>query len=391
MLKTFPLLSRAETTALKHPKEVFCFSRNGAGEWSADENVARSEAVSYFYFPDSYVDANYDLLAGIKTFQKIPEEDNVADFPLYLSAIKQHEQKTGKKTRADIITFRGIMTKLLTLPYNLNNQIQLYVVAFDGQLFIKNDDELDMKNRAAEATKNSPDQDRYLQVCEYGGYKFETLVTLPKPWAECSRASIEKRNKKVVSNYEQYISVVTTGIGKVRTLLAGEVDCVWDYLPDEKDDDVLSHYVELKTSRAIDKPHQVATFEKKLFRTWAQCFLLGIKRIVYGFRDDKHILRDVEIYNTEEVPLLIKNNNIPQNGAKIVCINALKWYGAVLEWIHKSIDLGDELKAYKITYDPGLRTFSLAECIGDENKTLRGGALLTEDFKEWRKQLAEKP
>lgn len=387
MLKTFPLLSRAETTALKQPREVFSYCRNIGGEWITDEHVSKTEALNYFYLPDSYVDKQMDLQGGFKTFQKIPEEENVANFPLYLDAIQKHEQKTGKKVKADIITFRGIMTKLLTLPYNLNKPIQLYAIAFDGQIFIKNDDEVDLRLRAEEEAKNDEKTARYMKVCEYGGYKFETLVTLPKPWAECSRKTIESRNKKVVNNYEQYISVVRTGIGKVKTLLAGEVDCVWDYVPEEKGDDVLSHYVELKTSRAITTPNQSGTFEKKLFGAWAQCFLLGIKRIVYGFRNDNHMLTDVEVYNTEEVPVLIKDSNLPIKGPKIVCVNALKWYGAVLEWLHKSIEIGDELKAYKVSYDPGSRTFLLTECVGDENKELRGGGILTEEFKVWRQQL----
>lgn len=388
MLKTFPLLSRAETTALKQPKEVFSFSRKIDGEWCTDEQYLKEEAISYFYLPDAYVDRQLDLQGGFKNFQKIPESDNVAQFGPFLEAIQKHEQKTGKKIKTDIVSFRGIMTLLLTLPYNLNDAIELYVVPFDGQLFIKNDDEASLKRRAQQDSELDEEKQRYMKLCEYGGYKFETLVTLPKPWAQCSRSAIEKRNKKVVNNYEQYISVVRTGIGKVRTLLAGEVDCVWDYVPEDKEDDILKHYVELKTSRIIAKPHQAATFEKKLFKTWAQCFLLGIKRIVYGFRDDNHILKDVEVYDTEEVPVLIKDNTLPLNGAKIVCVNALKWYGAVLEWIHKSIDLSDELKSYKISYDPRSRTFSLSECVGDINKELRNGKLLTEEFKVWRKQLA---
>lgn len=387
MLKTFPILSRAETTALKQPKEVFSFSRKIDGEWSTDEQYLKDEALSYFYLPDSFVDRHIDLQGGFKTFQKIPELENVAQFGPYLEAIQKHEQKTGKKVKADIITFRGIMTLLLALPYNLNDHIELYAIPFDGQLFIKNDDEAKMKRRAQEDAGVDAEKSRYMDLCEYGGYKFETVVTLPKPWAQCSRNTIEKRSKKVVNNYEQYISVVRTGIGKVRTLLAGEVDCVWDYLPSDKEDDVLQHYVELKTSRTIANPNHAGNFEKKLFKTWAQCFLLGIKRIVYGFRDENHILKDVEVYDTEEVPLLIKDNTLPSKGPKIVCVNALKWYGAVLEWIHKSIDLTDELKAYKISYDPGSRTFLLAECVGDINKELRGGQLLTEEFKVWRKQL----
>lgn len=56
------------------------------------------------------------------------------------------------------------------------------------------------------------------------GYKFETLSTLPAPWAETSRDFIEDRENQVVNNKEQYCSVVRTGIGKSVLCLGGEVD-----------------------------------------------------------------------------------------------------------------------------------------------------------------------
>lgn len=387
MLKLLPLQARLESTALKQPKELFSYSRNIDGDWDLDE-AASKDALGYFYFPDTFVEHRYDLQGGFKSFKRIPEEQNKADFPLFLAAIQQHEQTTGKKTKADIITFRGLMTRLLTLPYNMNSGFLMYVVGYDGQLFIKNDDEFDAAEREKEKAELElqPEKQRFRDVCEYGGYKFETLVTLPKPWAQCSRSSIEKRHKRVVNNYEQYISVVRTGIGKVKTLLAGEVDCAWDYVP--SDDNVLPHYVELKTSREISTPAQAVNFERKLFRTWAQCFLLGITKIVYGFRDDQHILTNVEMYNTDEVPVMLKDSELPRGQApKFLCVQALKWYGAVLEWLQENVDASDELKAYKVTYDLGSRTFLLTECVGDDNRRLRHGDILTEEFKSWREEL----
>ena len=56
------------------------------------------------------------------------------------------------------------------------------------------------------------------------GYKFETLSTLPAPWAETSREFIENRENEVVNNKAQYCSVVRTGIGKSVLCLGGEVD-----------------------------------------------------------------------------------------------------------------------------------------------------------------------
>jgi len=56
------------------------------------------------------------------------------------------------------------------------------------------------------------------------GYKFETLSLLPDQWDPTPRHYIEGREDMVVNNYAQYCSVVKTGIGKAKMIIAGEVD-----------------------------------------------------------------------------------------------------------------------------------------------------------------------
>lgn len=56
------------------------------------------------------------------------------------------------------------------------------------------------------------------------GYKFETVSVLSEPWDAASRETIEARESDVVNNNPQYCSLVRTGIGNIRMLLAGEVD-----------------------------------------------------------------------------------------------------------------------------------------------------------------------
>lgn len=377
MMKTFPLNSRSKTTALKQPKELYSFSRDIDGEWQYDEEVLKKEALPYYYLPDNSIDSQIDLGAGYSKFKKIPAEQNVADFGALLKSIIQYEKNQQEKIKSiDIITFRGILTKLLTLPYNLKDGFEFYISGYDGQLFMKNNDEFDFQKPTS--------KDEYAERCEYSGYKFETISTLPKPWSECSRSTIDKRSKKVVNNYEQYISVVSSGVGQTGILLAGEVDCVYDYIP-ENSKNISGHYVELKTSKVIEHNGQVVNFEKKLFKTWAQSFLIGIRKIIYGFRDENLILRSVEVFKTDEIPILMKENPINQtNPNKIVFINAIKWYGAVIEWINNEIDHNDESKSYKLSYDPGSRSLSLIEVDYETNKKLRNGDLLTQEFKAWR-------
>ncbi|RKP31976.1 putative suppressor of exonuclease defects [Metschnikowia bicuspidata] len=388
-MKTFQLSNRSEKTALKQPKELFSYSRNNDATWNVDEEVSKKEALSYFYFPDSEVAQQYDLTRGFDSFNQIPELLNVAHFPSYLQAIQNHEQSQGKKVKADIITFRGIMTKLFCLPFARSEPLELFALVYDKQIFIKNDDEHALKLREKKEAEMPPDQRERSRKFEYAGYKFETLTTIPRPWAECTRQEIDGRKNKAVSNYEQYISVVTTGIGKVKTLLAGEVDCLWDYIPEEGES-VLPHYVELKTTSEVTSTAQVGSFERKLFKTWAQCFLLGIKRIVYGFRSVDLKLEGVEVYDTEEIPIFLKESNIERKGKdRLSCVDALKWYGAVLEWLVENINVHNDRTAYRISYSPYSGKIRLGQCSKKEHEVVINGGILTEEFKQWRTSLKE--
>ncbi|CAI5757437.1 unnamed protein product [Candida verbasci] len=383
-----PINTRAKTTALKQPKELFTFNRDENGEFHYDPN---HENINYYYFPNTKIDENIDLQSGFKNFKQIPIQDNLPNFKSFFKFLIEYEKENGKVS-SDIVTFRGIMTRILSLPNNLSDPIDLYIVAYDGSLFVKLDDEMELKrqkdqdNRQRQTT--SKEKYEFIKKCEYAGYKFETITTLKRPWADTSRSTIEKRNKKVVNNYEQFLSVIKTGIGKNKIVLIGEVDCCWNYVPDEKSK-ILSNYVELKTTRLIENNMQVVNFEsKKLFKTWCQCFLMGITKIIYGFRDDNLILRNIEFYNTDEIPVMLKNNPLTHNSDKKVnCTNCLKWYGAVVDWLNDTINKQDETKSYKLKYDPNDRSFTVKEVSKERNEKLRNGELLSEEFKEWRQSL----
>lgn len=354
-MQTFLLKSKAKVSSLKQPRELTTYRRDSSGNWRYD-----GEGESYFYFPDSYVDRSFDLTAGIGNFKKIPEEQNVGDFTSLLAAIERYERLAGARCDVDIVTFRGIMTKLLTAS-ELKEPFQLKVITYDGTIMIKTDDEAELARRQLQPI------DEFQKKCEYSGYKFETLVTLPKPWSHCSRSQIEARYKQPASNYEQFISVVRTGIGKNKILLAGEVDAIFDYKEEGLN---LGHYIELKTNRMIYNDNHMRNFEKKLYKTWAQCFLIGIKKIGVGFRDDKMYLKNIEIYETDEVPLLLKD--------KINCMSSLRVFGGLIEWLKSLIDR-TENKSYTLSYDGvGDNVVLLPSNESFENE------FLSEEFKSWR-------
>ncbi|KAG7193957.1 decapping endonuclease targeting mRNA [Scheffersomyces spartinae] len=386
-MSVLPFSSRSQTTALKQPKQLFCYARDIDNKFLFDEEEVRKNHVKYYYLPDSELDRGIDLSAGIAKFQKIPLEDNLAQFDQFLIALEQWEQHEQKKVDVDVIAFRGVMRKLMTAIYdgdNNNEQDDEYtcsVVGFDGQVFIAENAEYESKRLQRE---RSAPPDEYRAKCEYSGYKFETIATMDKPWSETTRTELSQRYQKQVNNYEQYLVGVRTGIHDIKVLMGAEVDCVWDYMPSEKGfKQVLDHYVELKTSRTIETPKQMLQFETKLFRTWAQCFLIGVKKIVYGFRDAKLVLRTVESYLTEEVPKMIKENPVNKNPVhkRVNCMQALKWYGSILSWLKQEVSDG---KSYLLVIDQGRQQLRLESASDEQNAQLRSGQLLTERFINWR-------
>jgi RAT1-interacting protein len=49
-------------------------------------------------------------------------------------------------------------------------------------------------------------------------------------------------------------------------------------------------------------------YERKLLKFWAQSFLLGVPRIVVGFRDQEGIVRRLEEVETAKIPSTVKKS-----------------------------------------------------------------------------------
>ncbi|KAK9240766.1 RAI1 like PD-XK nuclease-domain-containing protein [Lipomyces kononenkoae] len=341
--------ARIRGPAMRQPREITSFSYDDNRRLHFDDS-----SLSYFYLLQDDVTASggIDLSAGYNVFQK---RDDTIDEHLdgLLLTLVHLERTTGKKTTGDIITWRGILTKLLCLPYSKNDGFELNAVWFDRQLFIE--ENLPYKL----ATQQRSDQRS--ELMSYWGYKFEQIATIPKPWNDCSRKEIESRGQKPVSNVAQYCSVVKTGLGDVRMVIAGEVDCVWDYKPDPKDnidddpklfDNPLEHYVELKTNRVIQSDRDASTFENKLFRVWAQSFLLGVPKAIVGFRSDQGYLQTFEEFETQKIPGIVKKSKYSNPYTTWDAVDALAFLAACLQWLKTVIPRAEEDVVWTIRYLP---------------------------------------
>ncbi|CCE64205.1 hypothetical protein TPHA_0G03650 [Tetrapisispora phaffii CBS 4417] len=360
------------TITLKKPKEITYYSRTSNDEFLVNDD----SNLNYYYLPDADLDKGLDLNGGYKKFKDYYSEfKDASTLHGLLSSLKDYEQKKNKKMKVDIVTFRGIIRKLIMSSFETNskyNVVDLRIVLFDGQLFIK-----DVSTVNAKPEKVTP--------LEYTGYKFEALCTLPEPLPYVSRTKLNKRPKKIVSHGDEFVSVVKTGVGNCKILLGAEVDAIFDFK--EKGKDNLQHYIELKCTAAINNINDTKKFENKLFKTWIQCFLIGITRITYGFRDEQYLLKTIEEFATSDIPLIFKNHN-PTLASN--CVNAIKWYGVFTEWLMKMIPTEDTsvTKAYRLVCENNHLRLTEIESSEDEYEGLvNGETVISNEFREWRTSL----
>lgn len=175
-----------------------------------------------YYYPPS-IGAN--LSDGFETFRSL---DTTKDDHLdgLLKAIMHFEKQTGKRCQPDVVSWRGMITKIMSAPYDKFDGFSMNATCFQGTVFIEEDHTAKLAQRKAQSEQQRQQRRGQFDpdLMSYWGYKFETLSLTPSIWDATSRECIENREKEVVSNYEQYCSVVQTGIGSTGMIIGGEVD-----------------------------------------------------------------------------------------------------------------------------------------------------------------------
>lgn len=243
-----------------------------------------------------------------------------------------------------VATWRGVMTKIICTPYT-EDPWRLIVTKHKGTIFIKND-----------PYPERPMDDKQ-QLFTYYGYKFEEQfvgqLDDDSVAAGASEVSLDKkeehykRTRRGVDNDEelyhksdrtdtkdlkltddlsdqpsivplpdtcintniQYCSVFSTKLGSHSLLLAAEIDCV-SSLPSSSQTHQ-QKYVELKTHRVITNDRQQRSFVKfKLLKTWAQCYLAGVPKVMFGYRSDGGSIVKTEMFDTAELPRMARKEGM---------------------------------------------------------------------------------
>jgi hypothetical protein len=130
---------------------------------------------------------------------------------------------------------------------------------------------------------------------------------------------------------------------------------VWDSKPSRKESPI--NWVELKTSAQIRNERDMIKYERKLLKFWAQSFLLGVPKIIVGFRDENGICHSLEELDTASIPGKVLNVG-RRSWDGNVCIN---FTGAFLECECSSCGL---IAALTHTFQ-GLRRLSIGRGRGE--------------------------
>ncbi|KAI6090902.1 RAI1-domain-containing protein [Hypoxylon rubiginosum] len=354
-----------ESEAVKRPREIACFSYDDKHEFHLDDR-----SMQWYYPPE----LGADLSKGFEQFDK-HDDSKDEHIDSLLKTIMAHEEEEGKKIDANVVTWRGMMTKIMAAPFDDRDGFEMNATLYQDCIFIEeNHTHKQAQKSEQQRTQQGWRQQFSPEVMTYWGYKFETLSCLPRPWGEMSRDFIENRDKEVVSNKAQYCSVVRTGIGKTTLCLGGEVDAIWDSKPTQKGAPI--NWIELKTSVEIRDDKTMQNFERKLMKFWIQSFLLGVPKIIVGFRSQQGILTKLEEIPTAQIPETAAKRGVKTWNAN-TCIN---FASAFLEWLRNTID-DEGVWRIKRRHRSGIIEVFKVEEVGH-------GSILTDEFINWRIKLS---
>ena len=188
----------------------------------------------------------------------------------------------------------------MVVPFSKLDDWEMNATLYQGTIFIEENHEKKVSSRKEQYSAATRPGAMSQDLMSFWGYKFETVSSMPAPWPETSREYIESREEETVSNYAQYCSVVRTGFGKVKMILGGEVDAVMAFKPEDKSQPV--EWVELKTTAMVTNDKEHVKYERKLLKSWAQSFLLGVPRIIVGYRTQQGMLEQLEELDVQTIP-----------------------------------------------------------------------------------------
>ncbi|CAL1537402.1 unnamed protein product [Lymnaea stagnalis] len=342
VLNTWPRLYDKAFPHFKEPAEIGFFSYDEKRQYQRDRSQLR-----VFAPPDDRNTCNFDLRKGYSKMIKKDETvqthlDGILHWimknkELLLVTPNKNLDKTEitkkelfHRHKYDFVCWRGLLTRLLCVPYENQEDLLVAVIYFRGTYYMC---EFDTETKKKQKEKTTPKQE---EMCAWG-FKFEQYVTADKTGA------VPNAELPVNTNAE-FGSIVCSRLANHSLMFGAEVDC----------EDVNckngNNYVELKTSRIIESQRQYENFCRfKLLKWWAQSYVLGIPSIVCGFRDDNGVVKKLEDYSVSKIPRLVQAA-LKNPWRPTVCFNFLNEF---LQFVKTNVTETSDRCVYVFKWQPG--------------------------------------
>ncbi|XP_047523354.1 decapping nuclease DXO homolog [Pieris napi] len=261
---------------------------------------------------------NFDLNLLVEEAQRKPPEHDVKLNDL-IQFLSNNEKRLNLRTpnkldSATIFCYRGLMTCVANSPYE-NDPWIIVALLFKGNIYLcARDTEV---KKLQKKIMNERDK-----LFTSWGFKFEQYILSDKPHV--------KPNPNVPNNeMEEFSCVFKTTLNSHKIIYGAEMDgirCDKKEVPEAPKtvDDVLHYlqdkeFIELKTNRHLEFPHQQRSYRRyKTRKWWCQSFLVGIDTILCGFRNDNGIVENLQTINVKDLPKMSKEYWDPN-----VCFNFL--------------------------------------------------------------------
>lgn len=313
------------------PKQLGTFSIDGQREFVNDDRN-----VKFYKEPFELNMVHYNLSKGYEMAILKNEEIN-EKLDSMLKWILTNRDKVVRKSVSqnqyrlsyDFVCFRGLLTTLTCSPYEHREGWIICATKFRGTIYLCAFETQEKKKRRQHAT----DKDK---LAMFWGRKFEHYVTSDVPKGQSNE-------KGVVNENEEFCIACETKLKENRILYGAEIDCID---PSQKIiPNLTSHYIELKTNREISFERQDRNFRRyKLLKWWAQSFLVGIPKLVVGFRDDDGIVSEVVNFEVKALPRMAEGLWNPS-----ICFHFASEF---LNYVRKCVTKDDPTIVYKFEWVP---------------------------------------
>lgn len=322
--------------AFRKPSEIGSFSLDCERKFHND-----NRQMKYISIPPRLTHLHWDLNIGYaeavrKDFGKKEKIDILLTWILFhQDKIKEIfcDPKSSNEPKIDFVCFRGLLTSICATIYENKDDWLICATKFKSIIYLcafDTDENIRRRETATERDK---------VMCSWG-YKFEQFMAADTPES--------KPNLSVpVNEKEEYCIVLKGRLNNHTLLFSAEVDGKDPAYLKKSDNDPTSteSYIELKTSRIITSDRQNRNFCRfKLLKWWLQSFLVGIPKIICGFRDDRGIVQNLRMFDVKGIPKMAENMWSPAS-----CLNFCSQF---LDFVQQCVVKDNPSVVYKFYWRP---------------------------------------